>query len=257
VVEVKELLGAGVHFGHPVNRWNPKMARYIFGARSKVYIIDLQKTVRKFKEALDFVKGLTASGGSILFVGTKRQAQAIIEAGAKESGMFYVNQRWLGGMLTNFTTIRKSVDRLKALELSKQDGTYERLTKKEVSQLEKERLKLDRNLSGIRKMDRLPGAVFIVDILKERICVAEARRLKIPVIALVDTNCDPDEVDYVIPGNDDGVRSIQVVTQRLVEAIMEGIALRQVTSTPAPSVLTKPAPETDTPLPALAVSTTS
>jgi len=233
VIEIKELLDAGVHFGHPVNRWNPKMARYIYGERSHVYVIDLKKTVRKFGEAFNVVRDLVASGESLLFVGTKRQAQSVIEEGAKQCGMYYVNQRWLGGMLTNFTTIRKSVDRLAKLEKSRSDGTHDRLPKKEVMQLEKEREKLNRNLSGIRQMNKLPAAVFIVDILKERICVAEAQRLKIPIIAMVDTNCDPDEVDYVIPANDDGVQSVRLVTQRIVEAVLEGIKLR--VPTPPPS----------------------
>jgi len=232
VIELKELLDAGVHFGHPVNRWNPKMARYIYGERSHIYIIDLKKTVRKFNEAFNVVRDLVAAGGSILFVGTKRQAQPVIEAGANRCNMFYVNQRWLGGMLTNFTTIRKSVDRLAKLEKFRDDGMYDRLPKKEVMQLEKEREKLNRNLSGIRHLNRLPSAVFVVDILKERICVAEARRLNIPVIAVVDTNCDPDEVDYMIPGNDDGVRSIGLITEQIVEAVLEGTKLR--TSVPPP-----------------------
>ena len=232
MIEIKELLDAGVHFGHPVNRWNPKMARYIYGERSHVYIIDLKKTAKKFTEAFDVVRDIVASGESLLFVGTKRQAQAVIEEGAKECGMYYVNQRWLGGMLTNFTTIRKSVDRLAKLEKSRDDGTYDRLPKKEVMQLEKEREKLDKNLSGIRQMTKLPGAVFVVDILKERICVAEARRLRIPIIAMVDTNCDPDEVDYIIPANDDGVGSVRLVTQRIVAAVMEGVKLRSPTVVP-------------------------
>jgi small subunit ribosomal protein S2 len=209
------------------------MARYIFGERSKVYIIDLQKTVRKFAETEKFIKNMVANGGSILFVGTKKQAQAQIAAGAQQCGMFYVNQRWLGGMLTNFTTIKKSIDRLKKIEKESQDGTHDRLPKKEVIRIEKERGKLEKNLSGIRQMDRLPGAVFVVDPLREQICVAEARRLKIPLIAMVDTNCDPDQIDYVIPANDDGIKSISFVTQKVVQAIMEGIRLR--TALPAPS----------------------
>ena len=227
MIEVKELLDAGVHFGHPMNRWNPKMARYIFGERSNIYVIDLQKTAKKVTEACDFVRNLVASGESVLFVGTKRQAQSVIEDAAKRSSMFYVNRRWLGGMLTNFTTIRKSVDRLKKIEQLSKDGTYERLPKKEVIQLEKERGKLLKNLAGIRDMNKLPGAVFIVDTVKERICVAESRRLKIPLVAIVDTNCDPDGIDYLIPGNDDGIRSIRLISDQIVEAILEGISLRQ------------------------------
>ncbi len=247
MVEVKELLNAGVHFGHPMNRWNPKMARYIFGERSNIYLIDLQKTVKKLSEACHFVRDVVASGESVLFVGTKRQAQSVIEDVAKRSSMFYVNQRWLGGMLTNFTTIRKSVDRLKKIEQLSKDGTYERLPKKEVTQLEKERGKLLKNLAGIRDMHKLPGAVFIVDTVKERICVAEANRLKIPLVAMVDTNCDPDGIDYLIPGNDDGIRSIRLITDSIVEAILEGLSLRQKTVA-APAVIAPPSiplPTTD------------
>ena len=233
MIEVKELLDAGVHFGHPMNKWNPKMARYIFGERSNIYIIDLQKTAKKLADACSFVRNLVASGESILFVGTKRQAQLVTEEAAKQAGMFYINQRWLGGMLTNFTTIRKSVDRLKKIEQLSKDGTYDRLPKKEVIQLEKERGKLMKNLAGIRDMNKLPGAVFIVDTVKERICVAESNRLKIPIVAMVDTNSDPDGIDYPIPGNDDGTRSIRIITNSIVGAVLEGVSLRQNSVTPS------------------------
>ncbi len=245
MIDVKELLDAGVHFGHPMNRWNPKMSRYIFGERSNIYIIDLQKTVKKFAEAEAFIKKIVANGQSILFVGTKKQAQVAIEEGTKQCGMFHVTQRWLGGMLTNFTTIRKSVDRLKKIEKGRTDGTNERRPKKEVIQIEKQWGKLDKILSGIRQMDRLPGAIFIVDPLREQICVAEARRLKIPLIAMVDTNCDPDQIDYVIPANDDGIKSIRFVTQKVVEAIMEGLRMREA-NLAAPAVVPQvvaPTPE--------------
>jgi small subunit ribosomal protein S2 len=231
VLAVKELLDAGVHFGHPMNKWNPKMARYIFGERSNIYVLDLQKTIKKLDNACTFVRNLVAAGQSVLFVGTKRQAQAVIEEAATRAGMFYINQRWLGGMLTNFTTIRKSVDRLKKIEQFSKDGTYERLPKKEITQLEKERGKLLKNLAGIRDMNQLPGAVFIVDTVKERTCVAESNRLKIPLIAMVDTNSDPDGIDYPIPGNDDGTRSIRIITNSLVDAILEGVLMRTVAAT--------------------------
>ena len=255
MIEVKELLDAGVHFGHPMNKWNPKMARYIFGERSNIYIIDLQKTAKKLHDACCFVRDLVATGESVLFVGTKRQAQPIIENAATSAGMFYINQRWLGGMLTNFTTIRKSVDRLKKIEQLSKDGTYDRLPKKEVIQLEKEHGKLMKNLVGIRDMNKLPGAVFIVDTVKERICVAEASRLHIPLIAMVDTNSDPDGIDYPIPGNDDGTRSIRVITNSLVEAIREGVALRATaataTTTATTGTMPVPTPTASVPIPAV------
>ncbi len=246
MIEVKELLDAGVHFGHPMNKWNPKMARYIFGERSNIYIIDLQKTVKKLNDACNFVRNLVATGESVLFVGTKRQAQSVTEEAAVRAGMFYINQRWLGGMLTNFTTIRKSVDRLKKIEQLSKDGTYERLPKKEVIQLEKERGKLLKNLAGIRDMNKLPGAVFIVDTVQERICVAESNRLKIPLIAMVDTNSDPDGIDYPIPGNDDGTRSIRIITNSLVDAILEGIALRVTAATAVATPVNVPMPAVET-----------
>ncbi len=226
VISMKELLEAGVHFGHQTKRWNPKMRKYIYGERNGIHIVDLQKTVKKFQEAYDFVKGIVAEGQSVLFVGTKRQAQDIVEGEAKRGSMFYVNQRWLGGMLTNFATIRKNVDRLKKLETWKTDGTYERLPKKEVAGLEKDRIKLEKNLSGIKEMSALPGAVYIVDTKIEKIAVLEAKRLGIPIIAILDTNCDPEDMDFVIPGNDDAIRSIKLITSRIADAAIEGLQLR-------------------------------
>lgn len=221
-VTLKELLEAGVHFGHQTKRWNPKMAKYIFGARNDIYIIDLEKTVKKFDEASRFVREVASQGEMLLFVGTKRQAQEIVEEEAKRSGMFYVTQRWLGGMLTNFSTIKKSIERLKRLEAEREDGTFERLPKKEVIKLEKERYYLEKNLGGIKGMNGLPGAIYVVDTRREQTAVAEARRLGIPVVAMVDTNCDPDEVDCVIPANDDAIRSIRLVTSRIADAVMAG-----------------------------------
>lgn len=229
-ISVRELLEAGVHFGHQTNRWNPKMKKYIFGERNRIYIIDLQKTVKKFNVAYEAVKQTVAQGKAILFVGTKRQAQEIIESEAKRCEMFYVNQRWLGGMLTNFQTIRKNIVRLKKLEAAGQDGLYDRLPKKEVNKLEKERLKLEKILSGIKEMAVLPGMVYVIDLKKERIAVMEAKRLGIPVIGIVDTNCDPDEVNYIIPGNDDAIRSIRLITSRIADAAIEGMQLRPSTA---------------------------
>jgi small subunit ribosomal protein S2 len=222
VVTMKELLEAGVHFGHQVKRWNPKMKRYIFGERNDIYIIDLQKTMKGLQEAYDFVKDSAASGVPVLFVGTKKQAQDAIQEEARRSGAFFVNQRWLGGMLTNFSTIKKSIERLKKIESMKEDGTYALLTKKEVAAYEKERGKLEKNLSGIKELNGLPGIVFVVDPKKEKIAVAEARKLSIPIVAIVDTNCDPDEIDYVIPGNDDAIRAITLISSRMADAIVEG-----------------------------------
>jgi small subunit ribosomal protein S2 len=219
---MKQLLEAGVHFGHQTRRWNPKMATYIFTARNGIYIIDLQKTVKKVEEAYNFVKELAANGDSILFVGTKKQAQEAVREEAERCGMFYVNQRWLGGMLTNFETIRKRIDRLHDLEKMEADGTFEVLPKKEVAQLVHEKEKLQRFLGGIKDMKHLPAAVFIIDPRKERIAVAEARKLGIPIVAIVDTNCDPDEVDYVIPGNDDAIRAVRLLTGKMAEAVLEG-----------------------------------
>ena len=221
-VTMKELLEAGVHFGHQTKRWNPKMQKYIFGERNGIYIIDLQKTLKKFREASVFVRDLAANGGVLLFVGTKKQAQETIREEALRCSMFYVNERWLGGTLTNFATIRKSIARLKKLEEMRDTGEYERLPKKEVLGLERERQKLEKALAGIKDLDRLPAALFIVDTRKERIAVAEARRLAIPIIAIVDTNCDPTEVDHAVPGNDDAIRSIRLITSRVADSMIEG-----------------------------------
>ena len=220
VITIKELLESGVHFGHQTNRWNPKMKRYIFGERNGIYIIDLQQTVQYFEAAYAYVRDTVAAGESVLFVGTKRQAVDILQEEAKRCRMFYVNQRWLGGMLTNFQTIRRSVEKLKKFEAAMTDGTHERLTKKEVSQMEKERVKLERNLSGIKNMNSLPGCVFVLDTRVERISVQEANRLSIPVVAIVDTNADPELIDYPIAGNDDAIRAIRVILQKLVDAIV-------------------------------------
>jgi small subunit ribosomal protein S2 len=222
VVTMKALLEAGVHFGHQVKRWNPKMKRYIFGERNDIYIIDLQKTMKGLDIAYEFVKKASYDGASVLFVGTKKQAQDAIFEQSKRCDSFFVNQRWLGGMLTNFTTIKKSIERLKKIEIMKEDGTYEALTKKEVSKLEKERIKLDRNLSGIKDMKKAPDLVFIIDPKKEAIGVLEARKLKIPIVALVDSNCDPDLIDLVIPGNDDAIRAITLMSTKMADAILEG-----------------------------------
>jgi len=222
VISMKHLLEAGVHFGHQTRRWNPKMAPYIFTERNGIYIIDLQKTVRKMDEAYMFVRNLAMEGKSLLFVGTKKQAQESIEQEAKRCNMFYVNQRWLGGMLTNFRTIRTRVDRLNEIDKMEEIGQFDLLPKKEVIKLEHERAKLQANLGGIRTMKNLPGAVFIVDPKKEYIAVAEARALGIPIVAIVDTNCDPDEVDYVIPGNDDAIRAVKLIAGKLADAVLEG-----------------------------------
>ncbi|CCO09446.1 30S ribosomal protein S2 [Desulfotomaculum varum] len=222
VISMKQLLEAGVHFGHQTRRWNPKMAPYIFTDRNGIYIIDLQKTVKKVEEAYEFVKQLAAEGGSLLFVGTKKQAQEAVKEEAERCGMFYVNQRWLGGMLTNFQTIRQRIDRLHELERMEEDGTFDVLPKKEVARLLHEKEKLDKFLGGIKNMRRLPGALFVIDPRKERIAVAEARKLGIPIVAIVDTNCDPDEVDYVIPGNDDAIRAVKLLTAKIADAVLEG-----------------------------------
>ncbi len=222
VISMKQLLEAGVHFGHQTRRWNPKMASYIFTDRNGIYIIDLQKTVRKVEEAYNFVKQLSTDGDNILFVGTKKQAQEAVREEAERCGMFYVNQRWLGGMLTNFQTIRKRIDRLHELEKMEANGTLEVLPKKEVAELMHEKEKLQKFLGGIKDMRRLPAALFIIDPRKERIAVAEARKLGIPIVAIVDTNCDPDEVDYVIPGNDDAIRAVRLLTGKMAEAVLEG-----------------------------------
>jgi len=223
-ITMKELLEAGVHFGHQTKRWNPKMKQYIFGERNGIYIIDLQKTLRLFKEATQFVTDLAAQGKTVLFVGTKRQAQDAIAEEALRCNMFFVNQRWLGGLLTNFATIQKSIKRLKELDTMAADGRYELLPKKEVTRLERERKALEKNLSGIKNMPGRPDAIFVIDSKNEEIAVAEARRLGIPVIAIVDTNCDPDVVDYVIPGNDDALRAIRLFASKISESVIEGQA---------------------------------
>jgi small subunit ribosomal protein S2 len=219
---MKELLEAGVHFGHQTKRWNPKMQKYIFGERNGIYIIDLQKTLKKFREAYAYVRDLAAGGGTMLFVGTKKQAQDTVFEEANRCGMFYVNQRWLGGTLTNFQTIRKSIARLKRLEEMKEAGEYERVPKKEALELDRERQKLEKALVGIKAMEHLPAAVFIIDPRKERIAVAEAQRLGISIVAIVDTNCDPTGIDYPIPGNDDAIRAVRLITSRVSDAILEG-----------------------------------
>ena len=221
-VTMKELLEAGVHFGHETKRWDPKMKPYIFGARNGIYIIDLQKTVQFFKEAYQFVRAVAARGDYVLFVGTKKQAQETISEQATRCGMFYVNHRWLGGMLTNFQTIKRSIDRLKKLEAMKSEEIYNLLPKKEVLELEKERSRLEKSLGGIKNMDRLPGAIFVVDPKKERIAVREARKIGVTSIGIVDTNCNPEEVDYVIPGNDDAIRAIQLFAAKMADAVIEG-----------------------------------
>ena len=221
-ITMKQLLEAGVHFGHQTKRWNPKMKPYIFGARNGIYIIDLQKTVGLARSALRFVSDAVAKGGSVLFVGTKKQAQDAIREEASRCGMFFVTNRWLGGTLTNFKTVKQGIERLKTIDKMAADGTYERLPKKEVASLEREREKLERNLGGIKEMSRLPAAVFVIDTKKEHISVHEANRLGIPVVAVVDTNCDPEGIDYVIPGNDDAIRSIRLFTGKVAEACVEG-----------------------------------
>jgi small subunit ribosomal protein S2 len=221
-VTMKELLEAGVHFGHETKRWDPKMKPYIFGARNGIYIIDLQKTVQLFKEAYQFVRDIVAKGEYVLFVGTKKQAQETINEQAGRCGMFYVNHRWLGGMLTNFQTIKRSIDRLNKLEAMKNEEIYNLLPKKEVLELEKERSRLEKALGGIKNMDRLPGAVFVVDPKKERIAVKEARKIGIPSIGIVDTNCNPEELDYIIPGNDDAIRAITLFASKIADAAIEG-----------------------------------
>jgi small subunit ribosomal protein S2 len=224
-ITMKELLEAGVHFGHQTKRWNPRMKEYIFGERNGIYIIDLQKTLKMFKEASRFVQELAADGKIVLFVGTKRQAQDAIAEEATKCGGFYINQRWLGGLLTNWVTVQKSVKRLKELDEMATDGRYELLPKKEVIKLERERKHLQANLAGIKNMSRLPDAIFVIDSNKEQIAVREARKLGIPVVAVVDTNCDPTEVDYVIPGNDDALRAIRLFTSKISESIAEGAQL--------------------------------
>jgi small subunit ribosomal protein S2 len=235
---MKELLEAGVHFGHQTKRWNPKMQKYIFGERNGIYIIDLQKTLKKFREAYGFVRDLAAQGGTVLFVGTKKQAQETVFDEASRCGMYYVNQRWLGGTLTNFTTIRKSISRLKKLEDMKETGEAERIPKKEALELDRERQKLEKALIGIKAMDHLPSAVFIIDPRKEKIAVAEAQRLGIPIVSIVDTNCDPTGIDYPVPGNDDAIRAVRLITSRIVDAVLEGRGALQKEETEAASAET-------------------
>ena len=222
VVSMKQLLEAGVHFGHQTRRWNPKMSEYIFTERNGIYIIDLQKTVKKLEDAYSFVRDLSAEGKSVLFVGTKKQAMDSIKEEAERAGAYYVNARWLGGMLTNFTTIRRRVGRLKQLRAMEADGTFDLLPKKEVIKLNLEIEKLEKFLGGIKDMEEMPGALFIVDPRKEKIAVSEAHKLGIPVVAIVDTNCDPDEVDYVIPGNDDAIRAVKLIAGAMASAVIEG-----------------------------------
>jgi len=224
-VTMKELLEAGVHFGHQTRRWNPKMKQFIFGARNGIYIVDLQKTLRRLRDALGFVTNVASQGGSVLFVGTKRQAQESVVEEARRAGQYWVDQRWLGGTLTNFVTIRKSLGRLRELEEKLDEANAEKMTKKERARMEKERGKLEKALSGIRDMDRLPAAMIVIDPQKEHIAVAEANKLGIPVVAVVDTNCDPDPIDFPIPGNDDAIRAIKLFTSRFADAILEGRAL--------------------------------
>ena len=222
VISMKQLLEAGVHFGHQTRRWNPKMAPYIFTERNGIYIIDLQKTVRKVDEAYNFIRDTAMAGKTVLFVGTKKQAQESIESEAKRCNMYYVNNRWLGGMLTNFKTIQTRIRRLNDIDKMERDGQFEVLPKKEVIKLKAEREKLEMNIGGIREMKKLPGALFVVDPRKEHIAVTEARILNIPIVAIVDTNCDPDEIDYVIPGNDDAIRAVKLIAGKMADAILEG-----------------------------------
>ncbi len=240
VISMKQLLEAGVHFGHQTRRWNPKMERYIFTERNGIYIIDLQKTVKKVEETYRFVRNLAADGGKILFVGTKKQAQESIENEARRCDMFYVNTRWLGGTLTNFETIKKRIERLHQLEEMESDGTFDVLPKKEVILLRKEKERLEKFLGGIKTMKKLPDALFIVDPRKERIAISEARKLGIPIIAIVDTNCDPDEIDYVIPGNDDAIRAVKLLTSKMADAVLEGTQGEQSQQEGAGPAVTQP-----------------
>ena len=248
---MQDLLDAGVHFGHQTRRWNPKMKQYIFGQRNGIYLIDLGRTVELLQRAEEFAVQLAASGRTILFVGTKRQAQDLIVEEAQRCGMYFVNERWLGGLLTNFTTIQRSLDRLKDLEAMESDGRYENLPKKEAARLDKEKRKLHRNLDGIRSMHKLPDAVFVVDTRREKIAVDEARKLNITVIGLVDTNCDPDDIDFVIPGNDDALRSIRLCVSRIADAVLAGRGLRSKQApSDGPDDSAAPAPAEATPSPA-------
>jgi len=224
-ISMKQLLEAGVHFGHQTKRWNPKMKEYIFGERNGIYIIDLQKSLKLFKNAIQFILEIGSQGKSVLFLGTKRQAQDVIQEEAERCGMYFVNQRWLGGLLTNFSTIQKSIKRFRELEAMRSNGQYDLLSKKEVARLERERKKLEKNLSGIKEMSQLPDALFVIDTKKEAIAVQEARKLNIPIIGVADTNCDPDEIDYIIPGNDDALRAIRLITNTIAQALLDGRAI--------------------------------
>jgi len=227
VMTIRQLLESGAHFGHQTNRWNPKMKRFIFGSRNGIYIIDLQQTLQRFRAAYEFVQNTTAHGGKLLFVGTKKQAQDIVRGEAIRAQQFYVNQRWLGGTLTNFATIKRGIDRLKEYGQMQDTGVWDRLPKKEVLQLQKKMDKLEKFLGGIKDMDALPGAVFIIDCKKERIAISEAKKLGIPTIAILDTNCDPDDIDYIIPGNDDAIRALRLITSKMADAAIEGMHERQ------------------------------
>jgi len=233
---VKEMLKAGLHFGHQTRRWNPKMKPYIYGPRNGIYIINLDITKRMFDRACDFITGEVAKGGSVLFVGTKKQAQAIISEEAKRCGMFYVDHRWLGGMMTNFQTIRKSIDRLKSIESMQADGSVNRFPKKEILLMEKERVKLERNIGGIKDMRSLPSVLFVVDPKKESIAIDEAKKLGISVVAIADTNCDPDGIDYLIPGNDDAIRSIRLISTCVADAILAGVVMREGENAPEEAI---------------------
>ena len=259
IISMKQLLEAGVHFGHQTRRWNPKMAAYIYMERNGIYIIDLQKTVKKLEEAYNFVRSLSENGGSLLFVGTKKQAQDSVREEAERVGMFYVNARWLGGMLTNFKTMRTRIDRLAQLRKMQEDGTFDMLPKKEVIKLTNEIEKLEKYLGGVKDMKKLPAALFIVDPRKERNAIAEARKLHIPIVAIVDTNCDPDEIDYIIPGNDDAIRAIRLISAAMANAIQEGRqgmddidvpAVAENTAAPAPAAAPAAAPAPATAAPA-------
>jgi small subunit ribosomal protein S2 len=232
VVSMKLLLEAGVHFGHQTRRWDPRMKPYIFTERNGIHIIDLQQTVNKLNEAYNFVRDTANNGGTVLFVGTKKQAQEAVESEAKRSEMFFVTQRWLGGMLTNFRTIQSRIKRLEELETSKAAGNFERLTKKEASLLEEEIVRLNRLLGGIKTMRRLPSAIFVIDPHKERLAVQEARRLEIPIVALLDTNCNPDEIDYPVPANDDAIRAVKLLSSKIADAVIEGVAMRKAAEAP-------------------------
>lgn len=235
LVTMKELLEAGVHFGHPTRRWNPKMKKYIYGGRNGIYIIDLHQSLKKIEEAYAFVRDLVAAGGKVLFVGTKRQAQQAVQEAATSCGMFYVTQRWLGGLLTNFRTIRQRVERMKELRRMRDEGMFDVLPKKEVARLSDELERLERLLGGIEGMEQYPSCLFMVDVKKERIALLEARRLGIPVVAIVDTNCDPEEIDYPIPGNDDAIRAIKLISSKMADAVREGLAMMEAAGGAAPA----------------------